>query len=553
MPTFTPVQRFFRMLEPNKKAITNLYIFAIINGLIALSLPLGIQAIINLIQGGEISASWVLLVSIVLIGYMFNGALQIIQLRITEDLQKDIFTRSAFEFTYRIPRIRMNALQNHYAPELMNRFFDTITIQKGVAKILTEMTASGLSIFFGLILLSFYHSFFIIFSLLIFFLGFIIGKYIFQRGLKSSIIESKYKYKVAFWLEEIARTNTTFRLSCDSSLPLRKTDELVDAYLVARESHFKVLLRQYYLHIIFKLLIAAGFLILGGSLVFNQQMNIGQFVAAEIIVLLLISSSEKLLLTMETAYDLLTSLEKIGQVTDLELENSDQNGWKMEDNTEGLNISIHNLFFKYPDSTEYTISGLNLDIKSNEKVCLTGSNGSGKATLLKLMSAFYEPDIGNIIYDQVPVKNHDMTALRKVIGECITDDRIFEGTLMDNLTVGRDINQKRMFEILDNIGLTSFINQLPLGYSTQIGPQGKRLPGSVLQKIILARNLLKEPRLLIVEDIFKNVEKTEKIKIFKYVLSKSIHRTVIIVSKDPDIMNLTDRIITLDEGNILDN
>ncbi|MBK8347776.1 MAG: hypothetical protein IPL08_09130 [Saprospiraceae bacterium] len=130
MPTFTPVQRFFRMLEPNKKAITNLYIFAIINGLIALSLPLGIQAIINLIQGGEISASWVLLVSIVLIGYMFNGALQIIQLRITEDLQKDIFTRSAFEFTYRIPRIRMNALQNHYAPELMNRFFDTITIQK---------------------------------------------------------------------------------------------------------------------------------------------------------------------------------------------------------------------------------------------------------------------------------------------------------------------------------------------------------------------------------------------------------------------------------------
>ncbi|MBL0101683.1 MAG: ATP-binding cassette domain-containing protein [Saprospiraceae bacterium] len=155
---------------------------------------------------------------------------------------------------------------------------------------------------------------------------------------------------------------------------------------------------------------------------------------------------------------------------------------------------------------------MNLDIKSNEKVCLTGSNGSGKATLLKLMSAFYEPDIGNIIYDQVPVKNHDITELRKVIGECITDDRIFEGTLMDNLTVGRDINQKRMFEILDNIGLTSFINQLPLGYSTQIGPQGKRLPGSVLQKIILARNLLKEPRLLIVEDIFKNVEKTEKIK-----------------------------------------
>ena len=126
--TYTPIQRFFRMLEPNSKSITNLYIFAIMNGLVALSLPLGIQAIINLIQGGEISTSWILLVSIVLLGFIFSGALQIIQLKITEDLQKDIFTRSAFEFAYRIPRIKMEALSRHYAPELMNRFFYTITI-----------------------------------------------------------------------------------------------------------------------------------------------------------------------------------------------------------------------------------------------------------------------------------------------------------------------------------------------------------------------------------------------------------------------------------------
>jgi len=175
------------MLQPNGKAIRNLYIFAIINGLIALSLPLGIQAIINLIQGGEISASWILLVAIVLLGYLFSGGLQIVQLRITEDLQKDIFVRSAFDFAYRIPRIKMEVLEKHYAPELMNRFFDTITIQKGVAKVLLELTAAALSILFGLILLSFYHPFFIIFSVLIIVLGFIIGYYIFQRGLKSSM------------------------------------------------------------------------------------------------------------------------------------------------------------------------------------------------------------------------------------------------------------------------------------------------------------------------------------------------------------------------------
>lgn len=552
MITYTPVQRFFRLLQPNKDAIRNLYIFAIFNGLIALSLPLGIQAIINLIQGGEVSASWILLVGIVLIGYILNGALQIVQLRITEDLQKDIFTRSAFEFAYRIPRIRMDALQNQYAPELMNRFFDTISIQKGVAKVLLEMTAAALSILFGLILLSFYHPFFIIFSVLIIVLGIIIGSYIFQRGLKSSIVESKYKYKVAFWLEEVARTNTTFRLSCDTSLPVRKTDVLVEKYLDAREGHFKILLRQYYLFIFFKILIAAGFLILGGILVFNQQMNIGQFVAAEIVILLLISSTEKLLLTLEVVYDLLTSIEKIGQVTDLELEKSSGHSNIVNEDQQGMSVSIHNLYFKYPDSADYSLQDFNLDIKSNEKVTLTGSNGSGKATLLKLMTAFFEPQRGNIIYDNIPIKNYDITQLRSYIAECISEDRIFEGTLLENLTVGRDISQYKISEVLDNIGLTSFIHQLPQGYNTEIGPQGKRLPGSVTQKIILARNLLKEPRLMIVEDIFKNIEKKEKLLIFKYILQRNAERTVIVVSKDPDIMQLTDRIITLDDGKVVD-
>jgi ABC-type bacteriocin/lantibiotic exporter with double-glycine peptidase domain len=545
---FTPLQRFFRLLEPNGKAIRNLYIFAIVNGIIALSLPLGIQAIINLIQGGEVSASWVLLVVIVLLGYLFSGGLQIVQLRITEDLQKDIFVRSAFDFAYRIPRIKMDVLEKHYAPELMNRFFDTITIQKGVAKVLMEFTAAALFILFGLILLSFYHPFFIIFSILVVLIVFILGNYIFQRGLRSSIKESKYKYKVAFWLEEVARTNTTFRLSCDASLPVKKTDELVSSYLDARELHFKVLMRQYYLFLVFKLLIAAGFLILGGVLVFNQQMNIGQFVASEIIVLLLISSVEKLLLTMETIYDLLTSIEKIGEVMDMELEESDVNSLKDLRKPEGLSVTINELYFKYPDDSEYSLNGLNLSIEANERVCITGSNGSGKATLLKLMTAFFEPQRGTILYDDIPLRNINIAELRSIIAECISDDRIFNGTLLENLTVGRDFKLNQIGDLLDQVGLTSFIQQLPNGYATKIGPQGRRLPGSVSQKIILARNLLKNPRLLIVEDIFKNIEKKEKYDLFQRILDKKHQRTIVIVSKDPEIMKLTEKIITLDDG-----
>jgi ABC-type bacteriocin/lantibiotic exporter with double-glycine peptidase domain len=379
---------------------------------------------------------------------------------------------------------------------------------------------------------------------------FVLGNYIFQRGLKSSIKESKYKYKVAFWLEEVARTNTTFRLSCDASLPVKKTDELVSSYLDARELHFKVLLRQYYVFLVFKIMIAAGFLVLGGILVFNQQMNIGQFVAAEIIVLLLISSVEKLLFIMETIYDLLTSIEKIGEVTDMELENSDTPSIMNVNTENGLSVNIHQLFFKYPDDVEYNLKGLDLHIHSNEKVCITGSNGSGKATLLKLMTAFFEPQRGTILYDDIPLKNFNVAELRSIIAECVSEDRIFNGTLSENLTVGRSVSLVKISEILEFVGLSSFVQQLPEGYHTFIGPQGRRLPGSVTQKIILARNLLKNPRLLIVEDIFKNIEKSEKLNLFKKILDKNIRRTVVIVSKDPEIMKLTDKVITLDDGRV---
>ena len=546
----TPTERFFRLLAPHSKAVTHLYTFAILSGIVALTLPLGIQAIINLIQGGEISAAWVLLIIVVLFGYSFNGMMQIFQLRITENLQKDIFTKSAFEFTFRIPRIKMSALHNQYAPELMNRFFDTISIQKGISKVLIEFSTSALQIIFGLILLSFYHPFFIIFSVILIIISFIIGVYLFQRGLKSSLTESKHKYKVAFWLEELARTNTTFRLTSNSMLPLRRTDELVDAYLHARESHFRILLRQYYLFIAFKILIAAAFLFLGGILVFNQQMNIGQFVAAEIIVLLLISSSEKLLLTLEVVYDLLTSIEKVGQVTDLELE--EDSGIEMDTTqNNGVAVTVKEVSFKYPDAQEYIIQNCNLEIAAGEKVCLTGEHGSGKSTLLSLMTAFYEPDQGTIAYDGLPIKNYNISLLRNQIAECISEDSIFAGTLLENLTLGKHIETDRVREVCQMLGLSDFLIESQAGLNTMLGPTGRKLSRSLTKKLILARSILKKPKLLIMDDFFSDLDNSEKEHLLECILSPVHPWTLIVNTSDPDLIKKFDRVIYMSKGNVV--
>ena len=101
------VSRFWLLLKPDKLEIRNVYFYALFNGLVYLSLPVGIQAIINLIQGGQVSTSWIILVIFVILGIALNGILTISQMRIVENLQQKIFTRAAFEFAYRIPRIKL--------------------------------------------------------------------------------------------------------------------------------------------------------------------------------------------------------------------------------------------------------------------------------------------------------------------------------------------------------------------------------------------------------------------------------------------------------------
>ena len=305
----TPMKRLFNLLQTDKKSIYQVYIYALFNGLVNLSLPLGIQAIINLIQGAEVSTAWIILVFIVIGGIAFNGFLQLMQLRIVKNIAQNIFSRASFEFAYRIPKIKFSELYNYYAPELANRFFDTLTIQKGLPKLLIDFSLAVFQIIVGLLVLSLYHPFFIVYGIILIVLIYSIIAYSGPRGLRTSLAESKSKYKVAHWIEEVERTKVSFKLIGDPQVSMDHVDGYVSDYLVNRENHFSVLIRQFLSLVGFKVLIAAGLLIIGSLLVFQQEMNIGQFVAAEIIIILVISSVEKLIQSLDSIYDVLTAVE----------------------------------------------------------------------------------------------------------------------------------------------------------------------------------------------------------------------------------------------------
>ncbi len=546
----TAWQRLMGMLALDKKDVLQVFYYAIFAGVVNLSLPLGIQAIINLIQGAQVSTSWIVLVVLVTLGVAFAGALQLMQMRIIENVQQKIFTRASFEFAYRFPKIKMSELRNYYPPELANRFFDTLTIQKGLSKILIDFPAALLQIVFGLLLLSFYHPFFIIYGLLLLLLIYVVFKFTAQRGLETSLDESKNKYKVAHWIQEIARSIVSFKLSGGTTHGIDKNDTLVANYLDARESHFKILVLQFIQMVGFKVLVTAGLLLIGGLLVLNQEMNIGQFVAAEIIILLVISSVEKMILGLETFYDLLTSLEKLGQVVDKELE--PQDGEKPFAKDEGFVVELEDVSYNVPERDKKIIDDVSLTITPSCTILLQGSSGSGKSTLLRLIAGILEPDQGKIFVNDVALQGVNLNYYRSHLGKSLSEESPFEGTILNNITFGnKNISQEDVYWALEKTGLTQFVKEQPQGLNTVLYPEGKQIPYTIAKKIVLARSIVTRPKLLILKDPLDQLKETEATEIMDFLTDSANGWALVIVSANPKWIERCGRIITMENGKLI--
>ncbi len=547
----SPLQRFWRIIRAERQEVRSIFLFAIFQGLVNLSLPLGIQSIINFLQAGELSTSWYILVLFVLAGIFFAGLLQIKQLAVTETIEQRLFANVSFQYAERLPRLSIEGIRGRYMPEVLNRFFEVATIQKGFSKLLLDFSAAVIQVFFGILLLSLYNSAFAIMGVLLVLMLYIIFKYTGPAGLRTSMEESNNKFRVAHWLQEVGRTLNSFKLAGNTPLPLKKTDELTSEYLQSRNKHFRILVTQYKALIVFKVLLAATLIILGSMLVIKKEINIGQFVAAEIIVLLLISSVEKIILNMGTVYDVLTSLQKLEHVTELATERSNGDEPPADTTNTGLSVSIRNLTYKFEGAHEPIINDVSVDIASGEIVCIKGSNASGKTTLLKLLAGFYEKFNGTIVYNQMPINNLKLTSLRALVGENFTEQEIFKGTVAENITCGRtDITQEELLLVANRAGVSSFIESMPKGYNTMLEPEGQRLPGSVKRKILLARSFAGKPRLLLIEDTLTAQSAQERKQFFDLLLNYCSGVTTVIVTNDEDVAMRCNKVFVLRNGKI---
>jgi ABC-type bacteriocin/lantibiotic exporter with double-glycine peptidase domain len=550
--TLTPVQRLYRLLRHYRKEIRYIMLYALVGGLINLSLPLGIQAIIGLLAGGSISASWGVLVFVVILGAMFTGILRLMQLSIMEHLQRRIFTDSALEFAERIPRLNLEKLRKEHLPELVNRFFDTLTLQKGLPKLLIDGTTAIMTIVLSLSVLSFYHPSFVSFSILLLGILALLFYFTAPSGLSTSLNESKYKYKLAHWLEEVGRVATTFKLAGENNFPLRKADTLIGHYLDARAKHWRILVIQFISGTIFKILVIGGYLILGSLLVMANELNIGQFVASEILVIYAVEAVEKLVLLHETAYDILTATEKLGQVIDLPIE--EEKGLKTEDfcQDSALKVELRNVSYQFDDGNEPILKNINFIVPAGQKIAIAGYNGAGISTLMQIMAVLKTENSGTLLFNDLPVQNLNLRSIRRHIGDLSSQEDIFKGTIYENITLGRPhIDIKEVLEACNETGLFDFIRDQPKGLDTELYPGGKNTPGNVITKLLVTRAILGTPKMLALEKPLGNLILKDRIRIANLLTNKARLWTLVCATEDPIMASLCDRILVLKEGEIV--
>jgi ABC-type bacteriocin/lantibiotic exporter with double-glycine peptidase domain len=216
---------------------------------------------------------------------------------------------------------------------------------------------------------------------------------------------------------------------------------------------------------------------------------------------------------------------------------------------EGLKVEVSNINFHYPDQEHNILENASLTIEDGEKIIILGDGSAGKTTFLYLLNGLYKVQDGTIAFNELPIGNLNPLHLRSLVGNCLLDELLFEGTILENITMGRkNIPFENVKWIVENLGLTNFIKSLPEGYNTHIHARGKTFSRGKIDKLILARALVGNPKLILIKDSFTTLKPAERERIFSFLTDKANHWTLVISTSDEGLKAHVDRTVILKDG-----
>jgi putative ABC transport system ATP-binding protein len=542
-----PLKRFFGLMQPEMKDVWTLMIFGLVTGLLYLAVPLAVSALVSNLAFGTQSAPFqqaLLVIALALFGFLLISAvIRGLQFYVAEVIQRRLFVRLAADMAYRLPRVKADSLDGVHAPEMVNRFLDVVTVQKSTALLLLDGFNLILSGGIGLIVLGFYHPFLLAFTVgLVIALTFII--FVLGRGaVNTSIQESICKYDMVNWLEELARYPRLFKGRGGYEMATYRADELSRAFLNARGNHFRIFFRQVSGLLLLEVVASSALLMVGGWLVLNSQLTLGQLVASELIVSSIVVSLAKVAKKFEAWYDMLAAVDKLGHLVDLTIETEDGDFPQVKGG--GVSISVRNVCFSYPKSRE-VLSNVSFEVPAKGRVSLMGAQGSGCSTLLDLILALRFPTSGHIAIDGLDVRSWYLEQLRDHVMLVRSQD-IVSGTIAENIRLGQvDVDLNTVQNVLKAVKLADDLLALPAGVHTQLVTGGLTLSSRQRTRLLLARALALKPKLLMLDDIFDGMDHESMAELTDVILDPALPWTVIIGTRDPLVAEKCTQRVSLD-------
>jgi putative ABC transport system ATP-binding protein len=541
--------RVFRLLRGEWRDVGVIFIYALGVGLCSLAIPVGIQALVNSVALGIVLQPLVVITSLVGGVLLFSGVLRILQLYVVEILQRRLVVRLSLMLAQRLPHVEFELFRSKYGPDYVLRFMEVFTAQKIVAALLLDGMAVFFQVAVGLVLVSFYHPFFLAFAVLLTIALLVLIIPLGLGGIKTGVRTSDAKYEVMTWLQDLSRAPVLFKSTRGDSFALERADSLITEYLSWRSKHFHVLLRQIITSIGLQVAASTLLLGLGGWLVVKQQLTLGQLVAAELIVSVVLVGVSKLGRYLEKFYELCASVAKIDALFDIPYEKL--SGSFFSPGQEPAPLIISNLTVHRDSVSKPIFSELSLSIAAGEKVAIWGENGSGKSTLANCIYRLEDHKTGRVEIDGHDVREIHPLELRSEVA-LVRGVDLFHGTIEENLCLSsnEEVSYTRIREVLEMVGLLEDIYALPDGLQTTLKGQWGPLSRGQVERLMIARALLMEPRLLIIDGALDGIDEAAVKPLLKELVSETMRCSVLVLTHDKDVLALFPKRFVLERGKL---
>jgi len=532
----SPLRRARQLLALDRQDIGVIVVYGVALGLLSLAVPVAVQSLVNTVAFGSLVQPLVVLTVLLAVALTGAAILRALQVRVAEMLQRRLFVRIVTEIGARLPRVSGTALRDANGPELLNRFFDVFTIQKSVAALLLGGVDAVLIALVGLTVLAFYHPVLLAFDLVLIVGAVLVLIPLGRGGTGTSVAESKAKYAVAGWLEEMARHPLSFKLAGGEQLARTQVETLAKSYLDKRDRHFRIVFRQLIGAFSIEVIASVALLAVGGLLVIERQLSIGQLVAAELIVTAVVASIAKLGGKVETFYDLVAAVDKLGEILDLPLERPDGEILP-PDSGATLGLVLENVEVDREDDLDPL--HVSLRVEPGERVSIDGTERD-TAALVDSIFGLRSPSAGVIEMDGHDVRDLALRELRSRVS-LVRGAEIFSGSVLDNLRVANpELTAEQAWEALGRVGLAAAVKSLPSGLQTPILRDGAPLSRSQAIALTIARAVAARPSLLILDRTLDRIDPDAGIRIADC-LSAMRDSSLLIVSEDSAIGRRMDR------------